>query len=113
MATLTPRSARTRWSLLGTGDGCSPATEVVRPVPTGGSQRQLTLPPAPGSARHARRFVAEVLAQARVDDDLLDVVTLLTSELVTNGIVHAHTEMRVVVDVTDTWIRVEVNDGNP
>jgi PAS domain S-box-containing protein len=82
-------------------------------VLTGGSQRQLTLPPAPDSARHARRFVAEVLAGARLDDDLVDVATLLTSELVTNGIVHAHTELRVVVDVTDDWVRVEVNDGNP
>src|SRR4051795_3812088 len=83
------------------------------PVPTGGVQRQLTLPPAPDSARHARRFVAEVLTDARADATLLDVATLLTSELVTNGIVHAHTALRVVVDVTDRYIRVEVADGNP
>src|SRR3954454_24030440 len=83
------------------------------PVPTGGVQRQLTLPPAPDSARHARRFVAEVLTDARADATLLDVATLLTSELVTNGIVHAHTELRVIVDVTDRYIRVEVADGNP
>src|SRR3954470_7301201 len=112
MATLNPRSARTRWSLLGHG-GRIPATEVVRPVPTGGTQRQLTLPPAPDSARHARRFVAEVLAAAAADPALLDIATLLTSELVTNGIVHAHTELRVVVDVTDRHLRVEVADGNP
>src|SRR3954451_6633442 len=82
-------------------------------VPTGGVQRQLTLPPAPDSARHARRFVAEVLTDTRADATLLDVATLLTSELVTNGIVHAHTELRVVVDVTDRYLRVEVADGNP
>jgi PAS domain S-box-containing protein len=82
-------------------------------VPTGGVQRQLTLPPAPDSARHARRFVAEVLTGAREGGDLLDVATLLTSELVTNGIVHAHTDLRVVVDVTDHFVRVEVADGNP
>ncbi|HET6817500.1 MAG TPA: PAS domain S-box protein [Mycobacteriales bacterium] len=81
-------------------------------MPTGGVQRQLTLPPAPDSARHARRFVSEVLTDAR-EDDLLDVATLLTSELVTNGIVHAHTELRVVVDVTERFVRVEVADGNP
>src|SRR3954454_21155107 len=86
-------------------------------VSTGGVQRQLTLPPAPDSARHARRFVADVLADvltdARADETLLDLATLLTSELVTNGIVHAHTELRVVVDVTQRFVRVEVADGNP
>jgi PAS domain S-box-containing protein len=81
-------------------------------VPTGGVQRQLTLPPAPDSARQARRFVAEVLGDAHADE-LLDVATLLTSELVTNGIVHAHTELGVVVDVTDRSVRIEVTDGNP
>src|SRR3954447_22581772 len=82
-------------------------------VSTGGVQRQLTLPPAPDSARHARRFVADVLTDAHADETLLDLATLLTSELVTNGIVHAHTELRVVVDVTERFVRVEVADGNP
>src|SRR3954453_4917763 len=86
-------------------------------VSPGGVQRQLTLPPAPDSARHARRFVADVLtdvlSDARAEGTLLDLATLLTSELVTNGIVHAHTELRVVVDVTERFVRVEVNDGNP
>ena len=81
-------------------------------MPTGGVQRQLTLPPAPDSARQARRFVGEVLTDAR-ETELLDVATLLTSELVTNGIVHAHTELRVVAEVTDRFVRVEVTDGNP
>src|SRR3954471_8114566 len=82
-------------------------------VPTGGVQRQLTLPPAPDSARHARRFVADVLTSARAEGTLLDLAALLTSELVTNGIVHAHTELRVVVDITERFVRVEVADGNP
>src|SRR3954451_7599536 len=82
-------------------------------VPTGGVQRQLTLPPAPDSARQARRFVAEVLTDARADATLLDVATLLTSELVTNGIVHAHTQLRVVVEVTDRHLRVEGATGTP
>ena len=86
-------------------------------MPTRGVQRQLTLPPAPDSARQARRFVAEILGEVltagSADADLLDVATLLTSELVTNGIVHAHTELRVVVEVSDRYVRVEVADGNP
>src|SRR3954470_13650724 len=77
-----------------------------------GVQRHARLAPPPDSARTARRLVAEVLASARADD-FIDSATLLTSELVTNGIVHAHTEMHVIVDATPSWVRVEVVDANP
>ena len=105
-STLGMRSGSRRKFHLG---GRRLVTEDVHTVPTGGSQRQLTLPPIPESARQARRFVADVLADARLDDEVLYVATLLTSELVTNGIVHAHTELRVVVDVTERFVRVEVS----
>jgi PAS domain S-box-containing protein len=81
-------------------------------VSTGGVQQLITLPPAPDSARTARRFVGEVLQAARADA-FVDTATLLTSELVTNGIVHAHTELQVLVEATDAWVRVEVVDGDP
>jgi PAS domain S-box-containing protein len=71
------------------------------------------LPPAPDSAREARRFVGEVLARAGLDSDRRDTAVLLTSELVTNGIVHAHTDLQVIVEATASWVRVEVVDGNP
>ena len=80
---------------------------------TRAEQRQLTLSPAPDSARHARRFVGEVLSDAGVEDETVDVALLLTSELVTNGIVHANTVLRVVVDVATSWLRIDVSDGNP
>jgi PAS domain S-box-containing protein len=79
---------------------------------TRGVQQHLTLPPAPESARTARRFVVEVLRSARADH-FADTAALLTSELVTNGIVHAHTDLRLLVEATTTWVRVEVIDGNP
>ena len=79
---------------------------------TGGVQRFVTLPPAPESARQARRFVTEVVTAARADA-YLDTAALLTSELVTNGIVHAHTDLQVIVEATRSWVRVEVIDGNP
>jgi PAS domain S-box-containing protein len=81
-------------------------------APVGGLQRFVTLAPAPESASQARRFVAEVLAAAGATS-FVDTAALLTSELVTNGIVHAHTELQVVVDATPRWVRVEVVDGNP
>ncbi|MDQ1694673.1 MAG: hypothetical protein QOJ03_26, partial [Frankiaceae bacterium] len=77
----------------------------------GGVQQLLTLPSAPESARTARRFVGEVLAAAGAEE-FLDTALLLTSELVTNGIVHAHTELRLTVEATPRWVRVEVVDGN-
>lgn len=75
-------------------------------------QQRITLAPAAESARTARRLVADVLTTAG-GDEFIDTATLLTSELVTNGIVHAHTELHVLVEATRTWVRVEVVDGNP
>jgi PAS domain S-box-containing protein len=80
-------------------------------VGIGGVQRLVTLPPAPESARHARRFVTEVLDAAGAAS-FADTAVLLTSELVTNGIVHAHTDLRVAVEATPRWVRVEVADGS-
>jgi len=77
-----------------------------------GVEQRLTLAPTPESARTARRLVAAVLTTAHADH-FADTATLLTSELVTNGIVHAHTDLQIVVDATPTWVRVEVVDGNP
>jgi PAS domain S-box-containing protein len=81
-------------------------------VSTGGIQQLLELPPAPESARAARRFVADVLASAGAHP-FVDTAALLTSELVTNGIMHAHTELTIVVEATRRWARVEVVDSNP
>lgn len=41
-----------------------------------------------------------------------DVVTLLTSELVTNAILHAGSEVDIVLCVSEGSIRVEVADGS-
>jgi PAS domain S-box-containing protein len=81
-------------------------------VSTGGVQQLIRLAPAPDSARTARRFVSEVLQEARADH-FIDTATLLTSELVTNGIVHAHTDLHMLVEATPRWVRVEVADGDP
>jgi PAS domain S-box-containing protein len=81
-------------------------------VTTKGVQQRATLAPAAESARTARRLVADVLISVG-GDELIDTAALLTSEVVTNGIVHAHTDLQVVVEATATWVRVEVVDGNP
>ena len=67
---------------------------------------QIRLPADPRSARHARRFVTEAAA----DSPRLEVAALLVSELVTNAILHAGTDIRVAVDRRAGRLRVEVAD---
>lgn len=65
--------------------------------------------PAPESAREARRFIKEVLLG--LDADVLATVELLTSELVTNAVLHAATELEVRVWASEDRVHVSVLDG--
>jgi serine phosphatase RsbU (regulator of sigma subunit)/anti-sigma regulatory factor (Ser/Thr protein kinase)/uncharacterized protein YigA (DUF484 family) len=67
-----------------------------------------TFPPEVASVAAARRFVRETLRGWGVDD--VDDAMLLTSELVTNAIVHAGTEVEVVCELIGGQVRVEVHD---
>jgi anti-sigma regulatory factor (Ser/Thr protein kinase) len=64
----------------------------------------------PASARAARRFVAGTLEEWGCEG-LSDVATLLVSELVSNVVLHARTELAVTVRRLPTAVRVEVHDG--
>lgn len=61
---------------------------------------------SPGAAR---RFVTEALTPF-VPEPLLGTVVLLTSELVTNAVVHAGSEVEMLVQLTERVARVEVSD---
>lgn len=61
--------------------------------------------------RAARRFVKATLARWDLDE-LTDSVTLLVSELVTNSVVHASSEVEVLVRLTSDAARVEVTDAS-
>jgi len=63
----------------------------------------------PQSAASARHFVDETLRRWHCDE-LFDVVALLTSELVTNAILHAHSEIELNVSLTPDAIRIDVAD---
>lgn len=67
----------------------------------------------PGSAAAARRFVREVL-DAWDCDDPEDVALLLTSEVVSNAVRHAATELalRLALDEQGTTLRIEVSDAD-
>jgi anti-sigma regulatory factor (Ser/Thr protein kinase) len=72
---------------------------------------EVRLPPHPASVGRARRFVVERLAEmglpAREDG-----AELVVSELVTNAVIHAGTEIVVRVAAVDRGARIEVIDGS-
>lgn len=72
-------------------------------------QASTSLSSDPRSAGDARRFVAATLEPWELGP-LVDTVTLLTSELVTNAVVHAGSDVDVVVRLTGAIARVEVTD---
>jgi anti-sigma regulatory factor (Ser/Thr protein kinase) len=96
------------------------------PIPRLGARRMaailgsLTIPGRPDKVSGARAFVAHTLAASgrkrRVDSDA---ATLLTSELITNAILHTTsgtaegTVTIVVVDVPDGVLIEVIDDGSP
>ena len=74
--------------------------------------------PEPKAAAAARRFVRETLqawavAPAAGRHGLVDDAVLLTSELVTNAVVHAGTAVQVTCRLVDGAVEVVVSDGHP
>jgi anti-sigma regulatory factor (Ser/Thr protein kinase) len=69
----------------------------------------LTLPPDTQSPWRARCFVAETLG---ADTPRVADVALIVSEMVTNAVLHARTDVRVSIKRGPTTIRVEVADDS-
>ena len=70
--------------------------------------RSIEVPPDTRSVKTARVFVVECLPD--VLEDVLDTVTLLVSELVTNAVLHAKSTVVIAVTSTAHLVRVEVSD---
>jgi Histidine kinase-like ATPase domain len=86
-----------------------------RAVPAGapqvtGSDGTLDLPAETASVPRARRFVREVLTAAHHEPETIDAAELCVSELVTNAVLHARTEVQVGVEDLGAAIRLEVRD---
>ena len=60
----------------------------------------------------ARRFVVSALEHWGVRDDFDD-LPLVTSELVTNAVRHAASDVVVSIDLSSSCVRVEVSDVSP
>jgi anti-sigma regulatory factor (Ser/Thr protein kinase) len=76
-------------------------------------QGALTLPPVPVSAREARRFVSQFCTAADMPDDICETAALLTSELVTNAVLHGRSRATLHVRKPPPYLRVSVEDHNP
>lgn len=70
----------------------------------------LELAPVPRSVSQARHFVRSHAPQ--LSDETQDSLTLLTSELVSNAVIHARTAIEVDLLVTGSWVVVAVHDLN-
>lgn len=69
------------------------------------------MPPHASIVSHARALLRDALAGAT--ETLLDNAQLAVSEVVTNALVHAGTEVRLQARFDSSGLRVEVADGNP
>jgi anti-sigma regulatory factor (Ser/Thr protein kinase) len=67
------------------------------------------LPATPAAAGLARRFLARALSLER--PDVVDVIVLLTSELVANAVVHGREPIRLQLHRQAGTVRIEVHDG--
>jgi len=65
------------------------------------------------SVSASRRHVVQVLRDSGWDEDSIGAAALMTTELVTNAVVHARTPYTLIVDVDATMVRVDVRDANP
>jgi len=75
-------------------------------------ERSDVLPGKPASVGRARRLVADALA-AWALDALVDDASLLVSEVVTNAVLHAGTDVTIRIRRAGGGVRVEVADGSP
>ncbi len=83
--------------------------DALRPdVPDPGSTWLLDLEARPQVVSQARRFVVEHAPP--LTDSTQDALILLTSELVTNAVIHARTALQVGITVSATFVLVTVFD---
>jgi len=92
-------------------NSCAAALASVGAGPVGREQRQLRLPPTTGAPALARRFIEDTcnswdLAPLRTSAELI------VSELVSNGVRHARTDLDLMVSRRGRYLHIGVRDTN-
>jgi anti-sigma regulatory factor (Ser/Thr protein kinase) len=72
---------------------------------------EIDLTPTPASVAQARRWSADVGRELGYDA-VVDTISLLVSELVSNVVLHARTPCRLTMEDSAGRLRVEVCDGS-
>lgn len=75
-------------------------------------ERRATFEPDVRAAGEARDFLRTHLEQLAVPDPPLETAILLTSELVSNALLHARTSVDLRLIRAAACVRIEVHDGN-
>ena len=76
-----------------------------------GEHYSCQLPATARSVTEARRFVLDALTNWHLES-FADTAALLTSEVVTNAVLHARTPVEIVIRRQKKGISVEVSDGS-
>uniref|UniRef100_UPI001C85B889 SpoIIE family protein phosphatase n=1 Tax=Paractinoplanes polyasparticus TaxID=2856853 RepID=UPI001C85B889 len=94
-------------------DACvSVETDAISDTPAGGLLRRVRLPNDRRTPAAARALVRSVLEESGLET-LLNEALLLTTELSTNAVVHANTELDIEVRSDTTGLTVTVTDFAP
>jgi anti-sigma regulatory factor (Ser/Thr protein kinase) len=90
---------------------CAQVLAADHPIPQQVAREttHIHLQPQPTAAGEARRFVRSTANT--LDPEQLDDVLVLTSELVTNAVLHARTPLELGVTLTDDAVLICVGDG--
>ena len=71
-----------------------------------------TYPPAPESVTASRHQLVRFLTGATASPEIIATAALLTSELVTNAVLHARTALTLAAEIDTDRLHVEVGDGS-
>jgi anti-sigma regulatory factor (Ser/Thr protein kinase) len=92
-------------------DDTAAASEVARQLPVP-PRRSLTLSPTPGAPAEAREFTHEICVEWGIGR-VANLAELVASELVTNAVMHARTQIAVTLRLSGDTLSVAVRDGDP
>ncbi|MDQ1401950.1 MAG: hypothetical protein QOG03_266 [Actinomycetota bacterium] len=76
-------------------------------------RKAYTMPADAGSVALSRQQVVRLLRAEGWGEDRVGDVALMTSELTTNAVQHAHAPYTMTLDLTDRRLRVDVIDSSP
>lgn len=85
---------------------------VAADLGTNEGHEHIHLDPEPSSVREARRWVVDRLAPAGLPKERVEVLALLVSELATNAVQHAGTELCVGLTPMADGVLLTVSDEN-